>query len=48
MTTLIYLENFNILEHPAHVIAIFDEDGRTVITLDETIFYPQGGGQPYD
>lgn len=24
------------------------EDGRIAIFLDKTIFYPQGGGQPYD
>lgn len=27
---------------------IKNEDGKTVINLDQTIFYPQGGGQPYD
>ncbi len=25
-----------------------NEDGRKTIILDKTIFYPQGGGQPYD
>lgn len=24
------------------------ESEKTIITLDQTIFYPQGGGQPYD
>lgn len=25
-----------------------EDNGRTTVVLDQTIFYPQGGGQPYD
>lgn len=47
-TKLLYLEDFNLLQAPAHIIAINQENNRIVIILDQTIFYPQGGGQPYD
>lgn len=49
MTThLLYLEDMNILEAEAKVLQVFEHDGRQVVVLDQTIFYPQGGGQPYD
>lgn len=50
MTThLLYLEDMNTLEADAKVQQVFTQgDGRQVIVLDQTIFYPQGGGQPYD
>lgn len=48
MTTLYYLEDFNILERPAKVVEVVDIDDKKSVILDETIFYPQGGGQPYD
>lgn len=47
-TKLLYLENFNLLTSQAMVIDVFNEEGRDVVVLDQTIFYPQGGGQPYD
>lgn len=46
-TKLLYLENFSLLESEAKVLDILNEEKMGVI-LDETIFYPQGGGQPYD
>ncbi len=47
-TKLIYLENFTIVEDDAKVVDLIEEDARSIIILDQTIFYPQGGGQPYD
>lgn len=48
MTKLIYMEEMQKLIHEARVESVTDEDGKSVIVLDQTIFYPQGGGQPYD
>lgn len=47
-TKLLYLENFRLLQAAAIAQGNVEENGRTVIYLDQTIFYPQGGGQPYD
>ena len=47
-TKLLYLENFNLLTAQVAVVDIINEEGRDVIVLDQTILYPQGGGQPYD
>ena len=47
-TKLLYLEKFTLLEALSLVESVIEEDGKTVIVLNETIFYPQGGGQPYD
>lgn len=48
MTKLLYLEDFNLLEASAKVVDLLKENDRDVVILDQTIFYPQGGGQPYD
>ncbi|MEK7094102.1 MAG: alanine--tRNA ligase-related protein [Patescibacteria group bacterium] len=32
----------------AQIIEVITEDRKTVVILNQTIFYPQGGGQPYD
>lgn len=48
MTELLYLENFNQLQAEAKVAEVLKDAERDVVILDETIFYPQGGGQPYD
>ncbi len=47
-TKLLYLENMYDLEADAYVERIEQQEGRTVVYLDQTILYPQGGGQPYD
>ncbi|MCX6784357.1 MAG: alanine--tRNA ligase-related protein [Candidatus Komeilibacteria bacterium] len=48
MTKLLYLENFTQLEAEAKVIEIKQEGEKIAVILDQTIFHPQGGGQPYD
>ncbi len=49
LTRLLYLEDMHRLEAAATVQAVEDlDDGRTAVVLDETVFYPQGGGQPAD
>lgn len=47
-TKLLYLEDFNLLVTEAKVLDFLQENGKDIIILDQTIFYPQGGGQPYD
>lgn len=49
MTKLLYLENNEQLTCSAHVLAVMStDDGRITLVLDQTVFYPQGGGQPCD
>lgn len=48
MTTLLYLEQMDILSSEATVQDVLEEEGKQVVILDQTILYPQGGGQPYD
>jgi len=45
ITRPLYLEDSYLRECTAKVVSI--KDGKYVI-LDQTIFYPKGGGQPYD
>lgn len=47
-TKLIYLEKMHDLEAQAVVERVEQQGGRAVVYLDQTILYPQGGGQPYD
>lgn len=47
-TKLTYLEDFTLLTTKAKVVQVLKENERDVVILDQTIFYPQGGGQPYD
>lgn len=47
-TKLIYLEDFTLLHADSEVLGIAKEDGQDIVILDQTVFYPQGGGQPYD
>ncbi len=48
-THLKYLEHMYMLEDSATVVdSIKNENDTISIILDQTIFYPQGGGQPYD
>jgi misacylated tRNA(Ala) deacylase len=45
MTKTLFLEDSYLRECSAFVVSV--KDGKYV-TLDQTIFYPKGGGQPYD
>ena len=45
MTKALYLEDSYLKECDATVISSKD---NKFITLDQTVFYPRGGGQPYD
>lgn len=47
-TKLLYLEDFHLLACEANVEAVLEENGKMIVILDQTVFYPQGGGQPYD
>jgi len=47
-TILHYLNAMHELTGEAKVLGERHEDGKIIIVLDKTIFYPQGGGQPFD
>lgn len=48
-TKLLYLDDSNIFTCSALIIEIKKtEEGKEVVITDQTVFYPQGGGQPYD
>ncbi len=48
-TKLIYMDDFDVVTCSARVASIIEvEDGRTDIQLDQTCFYPRGGGQDWD
>jgi len=47
-TILTYMAQQDRLTDTATVVAVNEVDGKTCIILDQTIFYPQGGGQACD
>ena len=47
-TQLVYLDQSDLTELEATFTSVFESDGKTGLVLNETIFYPQGGGQPSD
>jgi len=48
-TNLLYMTNMFQFESPAEVIDIISwNDENKAVVVDQTIFYPQGGGQPFD
>ena len=48
MTSKLYLESDNLRMTTTVISSTLDEDGRFRTCLAETLFHPQGGGQPYD
>lgn len=48
ITKPLYLEDTYLFESTAKVVAVENDEQGTLVVLDETIFYPQGGGQPTD
>jgi Ser-tRNA(Ala) deacylase AlaX len=48
MTKLKYLSDSYLFNSEAIVFGIVDNEFGKAVILDETIFYPQGGGQPAD
>lgn len=47
-TKLLYLEDMGTLKSEACIEKIIHDDGINKIIVDQTVFYPQGGGQPSD
>ncbi|HXF48503.1 MAG TPA: alanine--tRNA ligase-related protein [Verrucomicrobiae bacterium] len=48
MTKLLYYEDKWLFEFSASVIAAGEFKGKPAVELDQTAFYPEGGGQPAD
>ena len=48
LTKKLYYENLYAQEFDAEVINQTEKDGKFYVTLNQTLFYPSGGGQPYD
>ncbi len=47
-TELIYMKDMEQTQCSAKIISSQKNEGKNVLILDQTVFYPQGGGQPYD
>ena len=48
MTRALYLHDTYLLEEKAIILSSGEDEKGTYLILDQTIFYPQGGGQPAD
>jgi Ser-tRNA(Ala) deacylase AlaX len=49
MTELLYMQDFDVESCEAHVVSVTPaEDERLDVVLDQTCFYPRGGGQDWD
>lgn len=48
MTRKLYYENSALMEFTARVTGCAPVKGGFAVTLDQTAFYPEGGGQPWD
>lgn len=47
-TKCLYMENTYVFEGNAKLVSIWEDGEKMCIELDQTIFHPQGGGQPSD
>lgn len=47
-TRLLYYEDAYMKEFKAKIMAVHEQNGQYKIILDQTAFYPMGGGQPAD
>ena len=48
MTDRLYYADSTLRDFDATVVSIDHRDGRTLVTLDRSAFYPTSGGQPFD
>src|SRR5215470_2330355 len=48
MTTKLYWHDSRLTQFSAQVIECFVQNGHLVVVLDQSAFYPGGGGQPCD
>ncbi len=48
MTTKLYWEDAHLTRFTANVIDTWLQDNHRIVALDQTFFYPTGGGQPCD
>lgn len=48
MTDLIYMNDFDVVTCDAVVTKIDEYEGKDVLVLNQTCFYPKGGGQDFD
>ena len=48
MTTKLYWHDSRLTQFPARVLDCFVQDSHPVVVLDQSAFYPGGGGQPHD
>ncbi|MGH9751303.1 MAG: alanine--tRNA ligase-related protein, partial [Blastocatellia bacterium] len=48
MTTKLYWSEPRLRGFTARVVEVRELDGRKAVILDQTAFYPEGGGQPND
>ena len=47
-TRRLYFESTYLFESPATILEQAEDEKGSYVVLDQTIFYPQGGGQPSD
>merc|ERR1740121_2808511 len=47
-TRQLYLDDTYLFEHAAVLLSVWEDGEKICVELDQTIFHPQGGGQPSD